>query len=159
MDFPGYQLPDELQLLQQTVRRIIQEEIVPLERSMDPEATELDDANWLRLATMHQNAGLWALGAPAAYGGGGLGTFAYCIVLEEMAQHRNGLYNPGYATFGRYPPNVCYAGSPEQLQRSDTLFRPSARPKKPSLPSPSPAVELILPGRFKRVECATATTG
>ena len=117
MDFPGYQLPEELQLLQRTVRRIIQEEIGPLERSMDPEATELDDANWQRLATMNQNAGLWALGAPQEYGGGGLSTFAYCIVLEEMAQHRNGLYNPGYATFGRYPPNVCYAGSPEQMQR------------------------------------------
>ena len=117
MDFPGYQLPEELQLLQRTVRRIIQEEIGPLERSMDPEATELDDANWQRLATMNQHAGLWALGAPQEYGGGGLSTFAYCVVLEEMAQHRNGLYNPGYAIFGRYPPNVCYAGSPEQLQK------------------------------------------
>ena len=60
MDFPGYQLPEELQLLQRTVRRIIQEEIVPLEHSMDPEATELDDAHWQRLAAMNQNAGLWA---------------------------------------------------------------------------------------------------
>jgi hypothetical protein len=64
MDFPDYQLPEELQLLQQTVRRIVQEEIVPLERTMDPEATELDDANWQHLVTLNRNAGLWAMGAP-----------------------------------------------------------------------------------------------
>jgi alkylation response protein AidB-like acyl-CoA dehydrogenase len=130
MDFPGYQLPEALQLLQQTVRRIVQEEIVPLERGIDPEATELDDTNWQRLATMIQNAGLWAMGAPKEYGGGGLSTFAYCVVLEELSQHRNGLYNPGYATFGRYPPNVCYAGSPEQMHR---YVIPTIRDAKKSL--------------------------
>jgi len=71
MDFPGYQLPEELQLLQRTVRRIVQEEIVPLERTMDPEATELDDAHWQRLATLNQNAGLWAMGPPRSMGGVG----------------------------------------------------------------------------------------
>jgi acyl-CoA dehydrogenase len=117
MDFPGYQLPEELNMLRQTVRRIIQEEIVPLEQGMDPEAIDLDAENWQRLAKVTRDAGLWALAAPTAYGGGGLGTFGYTVILEEMAQHRNGLYNPGYGVFGRYPPNVCYEASPAQLEK------------------------------------------
>ena len=32
MDFLGYQLPEELRVLQQTVRQIVQEEIVPPEQ-------------------------------------------------------------------------------------------------------------------------------
>ena len=117
MDFPGYELPQELHMLQQTVRRIIHEEIVPLEQGMDPEATDIDHDTWERLAGMTRDAGLWAMVAPAEYGGGGLGTFGYSVVLEEMAQHRNGLYNAGYGVLGRYPPNVCYEASPEQLEQ------------------------------------------
>jgi acyl-CoA dehydrogenase len=117
MDFPGYQLPEELQLLQQTVRRFMQDEILPLEVGMDPEATDLDEANWQRLVTKTKAAGLWALWAPQECGGGGLGTFAHTVLLEEMAQHRNGLYNPGYGVFGRFPPNICYVASPAQLDK------------------------------------------
>ncbi|GIX48978.1 MAG: acyl-CoA dehydrogenase [Candidatus Tectimicrobiota bacterium] len=117
MDFPGYQLPEALRLLQQTVRRIVQEEIVPLEREMDPEAIDLDPDHWHRLAAMTRAAGLWAPAAPKEYGGGGLGMFAYTVLMEEMAQHRNGLYNPAYGIFGRYPPNVCYEGTPEQIEK------------------------------------------
>lgn len=117
MDFPGYQLPEELQLLQQTVRRFMQDEILPLEVGMDPEATDLDEANWQRLVAKTKAAGLWALWAPQECGGGGLGTFAHTVLLEEMAQHRNGLYNPGYGVFGRFPPNVCYVASPAQLDK------------------------------------------
>ncbi len=117
MDFPGYELPEELQLLQQTVRRFMQEEIIPLEPGMDPEAINLDDDTWNRLVTKTKAAGLWALWAPEEFGGQGLGTFAHTILLEEMAQHRNGLYNPGYGVFGRFPPNVCYECSPEQAER------------------------------------------
>ena len=89
MDFPGYELPPELRMLQQTVRRIIQEEIVPLEQGIDPEAIDIDHDSWERLAKLTRDAGLWAMAAPSEYGGGGLGTFGYTVVLEEMAQHRS----------------------------------------------------------------------
>ena len=54
------------------------------------------------------------MGAPREYGGGGLGTFDMCVLTEEMAQHRMGLYNPGCGVFGRTPPPVIYAGTEEQ---------------------------------------------
>ncbi len=40
-----------------------------------------------------------------------------CVLMEEMAQHRMGLYNPGASVFGRNPPPVIYGGSEEQIQK------------------------------------------
>jgi acyl-CoA dehydrogenase len=117
MGIAGYELPPELDELRQAVRTFMREEILPLERSMDPEATDIDQASWQRLVAKTRAAGLWALWAPARFGGKGLGALAQAVLLEEMAQHRNGLYNPGYGLFGRYPPEVCYECSPDQAER------------------------------------------
>jgi acyl-CoA dehydrogenase len=40
-----------------------------------------------------------------------------CIALEEMSQHRMGLYNPGCGVFGRMPPPAIWRGSPEQIKK------------------------------------------
>ena len=116
-DFQGYSLPEELTLLQDQIRRFVREEIIPAEQAIDPDAADLPDDVYARLSAKTQAAGLWCPGAPKEYGGGGLNTFSMSIALEEMAQHRMGLYNPGCGTFGRYPPNPIYAGSPEQIQK------------------------------------------
>ena len=112
-DFQGYRLPEELTLLQAQIRRFVREEIIPAEQAIDPDAADLPDAVYDRLSAKTKAADLWCLGAPKEYGGGGLNTFSLSIALEEMAQHRMGLYNPGCGTFGRYPPNPIYAGTPE----------------------------------------------
>jgi acyl-CoA dehydrogenase len=57
------------------------------------------------------------MGSPKKYGGGGLGMFDMCVLMEEMCQHRQGLYNPGAGVFGRTPPPVIWAGSEEQIQK------------------------------------------
>lgn len=116
-NFAGYTLPPELELLRAQVRRFIREEILPAEAAGDPDAADLPDAVYARLAAKTKAAGLWCLGAPAEYGGGGLNAFGMSVVLEEMAQHRMGLYNPGCGTFGRYPPTPIYAGTPEQIRK------------------------------------------
>jgi acyl-CoA dehydrogenase len=115
--FPGFQLPDELLLLREQVRRFVRDEIFPLEARLDPDAADIPEEDYRRLSAKTNAAGLWCLGAPEEYGGGGLGTFGMCVVLEEMAQHRMGLYNPGCGVFGRYPPPVIYGGTPEQIRR------------------------------------------
>ena len=116
-NFAGYTLPPELELLRTQVRRFIREEVLPAEAAGDPDAADLPDAVYARLAAKTKAAGLWCLGAPAEYGGGGLNAFGMSVVLEEMAQHRMGLYNPGCGTFGRYPPTPIYAGTPEQIRK------------------------------------------
>jgi len=44
-------------------------------------------------------------------------TFSMSVLLEEMSQHRMGLYNPGCGVFGRTPAPFIFAGSPEQIER------------------------------------------
>src|SRR5438046_4957688 len=117
MTFPGYRLPDELLVLREQIRRIIRDEIIPIEQRIDPDAPEVPEDDYRRLAAKTKAAGLWALGAPEEYGGGGLDTFSMCVVLEEMAQHRMGLYNSGGGVFGRYAPPAIWAGSKAQMER------------------------------------------
>src|SRR5919106_1428069 len=115
--FPGFTLPDELRVLRDQVRRFIREEIIPLEQRLDPDAPGIPDEDYARLAAKTKGAVLWALGAPEEYGGGGLDTFSMCVVLEEMAQHRMGLYNVGGGVFGGYPPPAIWAGTKEQITK------------------------------------------
>jgi acyl-CoA dehydrogenase len=115
--FSGYTLPDELRLVRDQIRRFIREEIIPLEQRLDPDAPGIPDEDFERLSAKTKAAGLWALGAPEEYGGGGFDTFSMSVVLEEMSQHRMGLYSPGCAVFGRYPPPAIWAGSKEQIQK------------------------------------------
>src|SRR6266436_1178953 len=115
--FAGFTLPDELRLIREQIRRFIREEIIPLEQRLDPDAPSLPEEDWERLASKTKAAGLWALAAPEEYGGGGLDTFSMCVLYEEMAQHRMGLYNIGCGVFGRYPPPAIWAGTNEQIKK------------------------------------------
>jgi acyl-CoA dehydrogenase len=110
----GFQLPPELVQLREQVRRIIRDEITPAEARVDPDAPEIAEDDYWRIAKKAQTAGMWCMGAPRDYGGGGLGTFDMVVLTEEMAQHRMGLYNPGCGVFGRTPPPVIWAGTEEQ---------------------------------------------
>lgn len=116
-DFPGYTLPAELLVLREHIRKIVRDEIIPLEQRIDPDAPEIPEEDFRRLSAKTKAAGLWCLGAPAEYGGGGLNTFAMSVLLEEMSQHRMGLYNPGCGVFGRSLAPFIFAGTREQIER------------------------------------------
>src|SRR5256886_8356303 len=115
--FDGYRLREELVALREQVRRFVRDEIIPVEQRIDPDAAGLPDEDHRRLVAKTKAAGLWCLGAPEEHGGGGLGTFAMCVLLEEMSQHRMGLYNPGCGVFGRNPPPVIWGGTKAQIAR------------------------------------------
>ena len=113
----GYQLPHELVSLREQVRRIIHDEVVPAESRVDPDAAEILDDDYWAIAKKTQTAGMWCMGSPQRYGGGGLGMFEMCVLQEQMCQHRMGLYNPGAGVFGRTPPPVIWAGTDEQIRK------------------------------------------
>jgi acyl-CoA dehydrogenase len=112
----GLELPAELAALREQVRRVIRDEVIPAEARVDPDAPEIGEDDYQRIAKKTRAAGMWCMSGPKAYGGGGLGTFAMCVLSEEMAQHRQGLYNPGAGVFGRMPPPVIWAGTEDQIQ-------------------------------------------
>jgi acyl-CoA dehydrogenase len=113
----GYQLPPELAALREQVRRIIQDEVIPAEGRVDPDAAEIREEDYWSIVRKTQAAGMWCMGSPSKYGGGGLGMFEMCVLQEQMCQHRMGLYNPGAGVFGRTPPPVIWAGTEEQIQK------------------------------------------
>ena len=115
--FAGFRLPEELTLLREQVRRFVRDEIIPVEQRIDPDAPDIPEEDFKRLSQKTKAAGLWALGAPEEYGGGGMDTFSMAVLVEEMAQHRMGLYNTGCGVFGRYPPPAIWAGTAQQIEK------------------------------------------
>ncbi len=113
----GFQLSEELKLLRGQVRRIVEEDVIPAESRVDPDAAEIAPEDYERISRKARDAGLWYMGAPRKYGGGGLSTFEECVLREEMCQHRMGLYNQGCGVFGRPIPVSIWAGSEEQMEK------------------------------------------
>ena len=66
--FPGFTLPEELRLLGDQIRRFVQDEIIPLEQTIDPDAPEIPREDFVRLSAKTKAAGLWTLGAREEYG-------------------------------------------------------------------------------------------
>ena len=80
-----YELPEELRMLQETVRRFVDRELIPIEREtmegpkLKPEAQEM-------LEEKAKAVGLWLYDVPEEYGGQGLGLLARAVVWAELAR-------------------------------------------------------------------------
>src|SRR5438477_11555852 len=81
MDFD---LPEELQELQATVRRISQEKVKPRAREIDETGEYPQD-----LFEVFRDAGLLGLCLPTEYGGSGAGILGLTLAIEEVAKYSN----------------------------------------------------------------------
>lgn len=90
-----FDLSGEHRMLRKTVREFRKREMEPLLNDIDPDATHIPESDAEKLRQKAKENGLWAMGIPEEYGGGGLGILGRTIVLEELSKHRLGLYNPG----------------------------------------------------------------
>ncbi len=113
----AWQLPDELQMLRQTVSDFMAKEVRPAEELVELDAYKLPDEVLLPLQSKARQAGLWCVESPVDYGGSGLSLLAQCIVAEEASQCRMGAYVPACGVFGWDPPNVIFDGNEEQITR------------------------------------------
>lgn len=109
-------LSDEQKIITQTVRRYIQEEILPLEAELDPDAYELPREEFDRLAAKVKEMGFYGLGIPPEFGGPDIGLVTRCLMEEEMSQHRAGLYSPAYGTFGGAGLAQLYVANEQQKE-------------------------------------------
>jgi acyl-CoA dehydrogenase len=82
MDF---ELPEELRMLQDTVRRFVDRELIPIEmESMD--GPDLKPEVRAGLERRARELGLWLLDVPEEYGGQGLKLLGMAVVWQELAR-------------------------------------------------------------------------
>src|SRR2546423_2164641 len=108
MDFD---LPDELQQLQKTVRKLAQDKVKPRAREIDESGEYPDD-----LFDVFRDAGLLGLVLPEEFGGSGAGILGLTVAIEEVAKYSNTAALMLLLT--RLPTGpVLIAGSEAQKQR------------------------------------------
>jgi len=113
----GWDMPDELRMLQETVRRFMESEVRPLEDTLPHDAAGAPPEMLRPLQEKARALGLWALQTPKEFGGAGLGVFAQFLVAEEAAKCRMGAYFPALGAFGGNPPSVMFQASPALFDR------------------------------------------
>jgi len=119
----GFSLPPSIVEFRDLARRIVREELVPLEReylASDRHAYGLPPITCLRavfdkktvdrLIGISRDAGLWYLMVPEQYGGGSLGILAQVVILEEFN------YSPVPFPFANVA-NILYESRGAQIER------------------------------------------
>jgi alkylation response protein AidB-like acyl-CoA dehydrogenase len=110
-DFPAYALPEEHELLRQTVRDLADTKIAPAAAAVDAAARFPQEA-----ADVLAGAGLHAVHIPERYGGEGADALATAIVIEEVARAcAASSLIPAVNKLGTVP--LLLAGSEELKQR------------------------------------------
>ena len=118
---------EQQQLIVDQIRRFVREEIIPLEETLDPDASELPPEDFERLRAKVQDMGFNGLDIPAEYGGPGIDLVTRTLIAIEMAQHRAGLYVPCYGVFGAMGLGQLYEATEDQKER---YLRPVLRGEK-----------------------------
>jgi acyl-CoA dehydrogenase len=80
-----FDLPDELRMLRDMVRRFVDEELIPLEgRSLD--GPHLKPEIETHLTNRCKELGLWQIDVPAEFGGQGLGNLGRAVIWAEIGR-------------------------------------------------------------------------
>ena len=110
----AWELPQELVMLRDTIRRFMQEEVKPVEDTLEHDAYTPPPGQLADLQRKARDLGLWLFETPAEHGGPGLNLLGQCVAAEETAKCRMGAYIAGCGAFGFDPPNVIWKGTEHQ---------------------------------------------
>jgi acyl-CoA dehydrogenase len=115
MDF---ELPEELRLMQEQIRRFVDKEIIPTERDAY-EGPDMKPEVRARLEAQMKAMGYWLITVPEEYGGLGMGLLARVLLWEEMGRT---IAIPARKTqiFGPEPSPILFQLNEEQ--RRDYLY-------------------------------------
>jgi len=112
MDF---ELPEEIKILKQTVRRFVDRDLIPIEmQSMD--GPDLKPEIRKKLEAKTRELGLWLLEVPKELGGQDLSLLAIAVITEELAR-TVALPARGPGIFGPEVRSILLSLSPEQKER------------------------------------------
>jgi acyl-CoA dehydrogenase len=110
----SWELPEDLRMLRDTIRRFMREEVKPVEDTLPHDAYTPEPEVLKALQKKARDVGLWCLETPAEHGGAGLSLLGQCVAAEETAKCRMGAYIAGCGAFGFDPPNVIWKGTEYQ---------------------------------------------
>jgi len=113
----AWEMPQEFEMLRDTIRRFMQQEVKPLEDRLPHDAYTLEPEPLKKLQKKARDVGLWCFETPAEYGGAGLNLLGQCIAAEEAAKCKMGAYIAGCGAFGFDPPNVIWKGTKVQIEK------------------------------------------
>ncbi|HEU5287374.1 MAG TPA: acyl-CoA dehydrogenase family protein [Candidatus Limnocylindria bacterium] len=82
------ELPEELQLLQKSIRKFVEEKLAPHEK-------EIEDRNEISREILNAmaEAGLFGIGHDERWGGQGFGKLGYCVAIEQAGRVNASLWN------------------------------------------------------------------
>jgi len=127
-------MDDELDSIQDTVRRFVRRELIPLENEFA--TARLPEEEIQRVQAKAKQSGLWLLDTPEELGGAGLGFSGLCRVWEEMYQAA--VVPARYASiFGPQPGPMLLRANDDQ--REEYLLPVLAGEKKASFAQTEPA--------------------
>jgi acyl-CoA dehydrogenase len=112
MDF---ELPREIKMLQNLVRKFVEQELIPIEMQVNHQE-EIADEVLRPLQEKAKRLGLWLLDVPKEYGGLGLGLLARCVVREEVAKTKALPFRHN-ELFGPIVGPILYEANAEQRER------------------------------------------
>lgn len=117
MSFNGFALPEDLAMLADAVERFVRDEIRPVEAALPTEARQIPHDQLVALQRRAREAGYWCFDAPERFGGAGLSSFAFVVVVEQASKHKFCFPQPGGGVFGHPPPIVMYQANADQIAR------------------------------------------
>jgi acyl-CoA dehydrogenase len=81
----NFEMPEELRMLKETLRRFVDTELIPIERDVC-EGNKIKPHMREMLEEKAKEVGLWMYDVPEEYGGQGLGLLAKVVVWSELAR-------------------------------------------------------------------------
>ncbi|MCK9907779.1 acyl-CoA/acyl-ACP dehydrogenase [Microbacteriaceae bacterium K1510] len=109
------ELPADIQMLQQTIRKFVDRELIPIETKARDGGALMPEYR-APLEKKAKELGLWLLDAPAEVGGQGLSLLALAVVWQELAR-TIALPPRGPGIFGPDVRSILLALNPEQKER------------------------------------------
>ncbi|MFW5815796.1 MAG: acyl-CoA dehydrogenase family protein [Wenzhouxiangella sp.] len=106
------QLPQDIELLRDTVRRFAAEEIAPEAAAID-QANEFPQALWRKLGEL----GLLGITIPGEYGGAEMGYLAHLVAMEEISRASASVGLSYGAHSNLCTDNLCRNGTPAQREK------------------------------------------
>ncbi len=110
-----WELPEELRLLQATVREFVERELIPIEMSF-PDGEWVPPELLAPLQAKAKELGLWMIDVPEELGGAGLSLLAQSVIVEEVARTVAMPFR-GNPLFGPHLSPILRACNEDQFER------------------------------------------